>query len=103
MNNEWITDRLPTREDAVFFSVWVWSNGELSYRTYDKVDKGQPWRRITVPEPYEKPIRFWPSQEFDGTFSVETRGPNMLRVYRLGLPTFEAAKEVAEVFERVMP
>lgn len=103
MSNEWTTDRRPTAKDAPDGYVWTTINDHTGFSRWDAVKDGVPWMPMLRPDPYEKPIRFWPSEELDGTFSVETRGPNRLTVYRLGLPTFEAAKEVAEVFERVMP
>ena len=100
----WTTDRKPTSKDAPNGYVWTTTNDRTGFSRWDAVKDGVPWMPMIWPQPYEKPMRFWPSQEFDGTFSVEKRGPNTyFRVYRLGLPTFEAAKEVAEVFERVMP
>lgn len=69
MNNEWITDRLPTYADArrinathlpdyeLYGEVWVWQG---QYRTLDweLVVLGEPWQPITTPAPYVEPKRW---------------------------------------------
>lgn len=65
MNNEWITDRLPTQEDAsktnmshVFGRVFVTRDNETTSCLWLNVDIGEAWQPITVPEPYVKPKRW---------------------------------------------
>lgn len=57
-NNGWITDRLPTEDDADYsYTVWTWS--ELHKRhlqtKVQRVALGQPWHPVVEPPPYEKP------------------------------------------------
>ncbi len=59
MNTEWITDRLPTAEDALTDgSVWTFYDGKVMMWSYDGVELGTPWQRIPTPEPYVKPKRW---------------------------------------------
>jgi hypothetical protein len=55
MNTEWITDRLPTAEDALTDgSVWTFYDGKVMIWSYDGVQLGTPWQPITKPTPYVK-------------------------------------------------
>jgi hypothetical protein len=65
MNNEWITDRLPTEEDTcktykshVFGRVFVTRYNSTTTCLWSNVDIGEAWQPITVPEPYVKPKRY---------------------------------------------
>ena len=52
----WITDRVPTREDADCMTmVWVSSPREVYRCDYRVIKLGTPWQPITYPEPYVKP------------------------------------------------
>jgi hypothetical protein len=58
--SEWITDRLPTKEDGDYEGkVWITerSNGFVYGTTFYTVKVGTPWqkRMISKPEPYVKP------------------------------------------------
>lgn len=56
---EWITDRLPTIEDAMEDTVLVWNGSEAILWTYDAVNEGQPWAAIhKLIAPYVKPKRW---------------------------------------------
>lgn len=59
MNTKWITDRLPTAEDALTDgSVWTFYDGKVMMWSYDGVQLGTPWQPIQVPDPYVKPKRW---------------------------------------------
>lgn len=59
MSNEWITDRLPTREEAhIDHTVWVCIEGSVLLWSYDGISLGTPWQAITKPAPYVKPKRW---------------------------------------------
>jgi hypothetical protein len=85
MNTEWITDRLPTNKDANYYGhVWGCSTcGNVFILDYDMVMKGEPWMKITPPEPYVKPEpeRWMPEIKesywtIDGMSVIETNWDN---------------------------
>ena len=53
----WITDRVPTHEDADFYKLVWFTDGLGSVRQvhYRYLKLGTPWQPITYPEPYVKP------------------------------------------------
>ena len=55
--SEWITDRLPTTEDAVCLFVWTWKNNHAWAITYSNVKPGQPWMSFASPPDYVEPKR----------------------------------------------
>jgi|688.fasta_scaffold00957_3 hypothetical protein len=65
--SEWITDRLPTKEDGdVNQTVWVYYVCDgLKNQHYSTVLHGQPWTHIAMPKPYVKtePQRWKPESE----------------------------------------
>ena len=55
----WITDRLPTIEDADRYGgVLITRDGKVLQWDWAEVKLGTPWQPITYPEPYVKP-RVW--------------------------------------------
>jgi len=57
--SEWITDRLPTEEDA--FEDWVFAinrHNEVELQLQVSIGAGEPWQPIDVPAPYVKPKRW---------------------------------------------
>ena len=50
----WITDRLPTAEDAATDqSVWTMYNGKVVQWSFDGIKLGTPWHPIPKPAPYQ--------------------------------------------------
>jgi len=105
MSTEWITDRLPTKEDALSDgSVWMMAyDGRVIRWSYDGVELGRPWQPIHKPAPYVKPKRW----------SVR-RCPNLERWLVLDgnrvhtsvfIPRRNAiqAQRIADLFNAVMP
>ena len=61
MSTQWITDRLPTRDDvkSTYNFVWVtWEDGKIGTRHWSHVAKNQPWQPFQVPAPYVEPKRW---------------------------------------------
>lgn len=100
--SEWITDRRPTAEDTDSSgSVWTTYNGEVVPWSYDGIAEGTPWMPIEKPEPYVKQKRWgvlYSSAEGHCVFDTIHGGK-----FAYGLPTREAAEEIAAIYERVMP
>jgi hypothetical protein len=101
--SEWITDRLPTREDAhVDLSVWVCIEGGVLLWSYDGISLGTPWQPIGQPAPYVKPKRWaveWSATAkryllwFDGHY-CHTMPKSC---------NYKAAKEIEHIYNEVMP
>jgi hypothetical protein len=57
--SEWITDRLPTEEDATSYGfVWTTFDGIVISRDHMRIEIGEPWQPIQVPAPYSEPKRW---------------------------------------------
>lgn len=106
MNNEWITDRLPTEEDVDHYG-FVW-NAEGVRRRWMDIKPCEPWMRTNRPKPYEKPKR-WRAE-----WGEATAGPvwGLRRVggcFRSipGMPSIndgkhrEAAERIADIINEV--
>ena len=73
--NKWITDRVPTEEEANNGYVWIsFDDNDIHIWPYrwEYIRTGMPWMPIQSPEPYFKPKRFVPKY-FDnyGTWGVK--------------------------------
>jgi len=109
MNTEWITDRLPTAEDALTDgSVWTFYDGKVMIWSYDGVELGTPWQPITKPTPYVKPKR-WTVEWFDRYWVIREYGEfrGTLPCYkRDGETVFlsdEYAQQIEDIYNKVMP
>jgi len=116
-NNEWITDRLPTRDDCVIGgTVWVWdrrkvytadSDKEVLLSEYYNVKSGTPWQPIIAPEPYVKPKRHYVVGQRDNNWDVYrvtfVANHAVQALAASGIPTREAAERIAAIYEEVMP
>lgn len=109
MNNEWITDRLPTVEDTsktykshVFGRVFVTRYNTVTTCLWSNVGIGEAWQPITVPEPYVKQKRYgviWLHDTNEYCVTDSKRG-----VYKsYSVPTREAAERIAAIYEEVLP
>lgn len=67
----WITDRVPTHEDADFYKLVWFTDGLGSVRQvhYRYLKLGTPWQPITYPEPYVKP-KVWEVGPFGYTKAI---------------------------------
>ena len=104
-NNEWITDRLPTSEDALNTYECVWhtnEDGHVVQRFWGNVQLGQPWMRLQMPKPYVRPKRYVVIEFYDyGTWTVE----DTKQLFNIchALPSREAAERIAAIYEEVVP
>jgi hypothetical protein len=100
--SEWITDRLPTAEDAIADRVIVWDDdkGPMLWM-YGHVSIREPWMPIRC-KPYVKPKRWtvrydkqWAEFNlFDGELAVMTLDKEL---------TIDAAQRIADIYNEVMP
>ena len=101
--NEWITDRLPTAEDALEDTVLVWDGSEAILWTYDGVEKGQPWTPIhKLITPYVKSKRWTVKRnEHHGEWYLYDGEKEWDRLD--GRLTQDAAQRIANIYNEVMP
>ena len=75
--SEWITDRLPTKEDADGnFIVWLaGSNGEVMRCHYEDIQNGEVWAPKRPPKPYVKPEpKRWKPKDGNGYYVIRSSG-----------------------------
>jgi hypothetical protein len=101
MSTEWITDRLPTAEDALGDTVLV-SYDELSicFARYDHVKPNQPWQPL--PAPYVKPKR-WTVEWDCKRKAYEIRFNHHFLCTLPELCVDEIAQRIENLFNEVMP
>jgi hypothetical protein len=102
--SEWITDRLPTVEDAVAYCVLVWDDDGIGIWSCDAVKEGQPWMPIPKPEPYVRPKR-WTVQFNHGPerFILLTHGTQPQIIPWLNKDQAEAAQRIEDIYNETMP
>ncbi len=106
--SEWITDRLPTRNDvnSIYDLVWVaLDDGEVNTRHWYQVQKGQPWQPFQVPAPYVKPKR-WKAQ-WNAVASawniVSCHDALIVATLRLDVDAQSTAQRICDIYNEVMP
>lgn len=108
--SEWITDRLPTKEDGMSHGcVWILYAGNYQITTWNLVRKNEAWMPIPNPEPYVAPkskptskCSVW-HEPFD--FDKKYEWYVLCNGTRLAdnIPTREAAERIAAIYNEVMP
>jgi hypothetical protein len=104
-SSEWITDRLPTIEDAMEDTVLVWNGSEAILWTYDGVNEGQPWAPIhKLIAPYVKPKRWTVQYNRVNGFWVLVNGRlNVPLYYMTTDDLYLAAQRICDIYNEVMP
>ena len=100
--SEWITDRLPTEDDAVDDWVFIMHRGDAVLWLHSAVELGVPWQPVQVPDPYVKPKRW--TVRWDGEYEewyLYDRDVESDRLYK-GLPA-AAAQRIADLYNEVVP
>ena len=105
MNTEWITDRLPTEEDADCHGyVWVTDNDGKVWHTMWDSFYGLAWMHFTRPEPYVRP-KGWMAQydESFGCWAVSslTQVTHLSQLEENNDEHREAAERIAAIYEEV--
>jgi hypothetical protein len=103
--SEWITDRLPTVEDAVHYCVLLWDQDEgVLIWSYDGVNEGQPWMPIPTPAPYVKPKRWTVTkyQHEGAEYGAVFLDGQLIHRVAVSL-TYEAAQRIADAYNEEMP
>ena len=105
MNTEWITHRMPTKDDAVDEYILIWSGGGIRVRQYQEVWDGTPWQPIHRPAPYVKPKRWtveWGGNNAD-FFTLYDSGEFSYYLPMLFREHAEAAQRIADIYNEVIP
>jgi hypothetical protein len=99
----WITDRLPTEEDALEYTVLLWDGSKAILWSYDGVNEGQPWAPINkLIAPYVKPKR-WAVKWYE-VYAIWALSDDDVLVLVLDKElTYEAAQRIADIYNEVMP
>lgn len=101
--SDWITDRLPTREDAPNGDVCIAHDDSITViQRFDTIELGTPWKPIAKPDWYVMSKRY--------TVHIKEYGPTEWFVWdqlrkdsvAQALPTREAAERVAAVYNEVL-
>ena len=108
MNNDWITDRLPTEQDAYGLMVWAMGSGQVVMADIKNIREGMSWMPITPPEPYVKPNRWTAEYNYEfGCWRILDSHDGLYVTQRhLKLNNDEhrkAAERIAEIYEEVLP
>jgi hypothetical protein len=101
--SEWITDRLPTEDDAVDDWVFIMHRGDAVLWLHSAVELGVPWQPVQVPDPYVKPKRW--TVEWVNMFGYWALidGENRVPIYGFTRMQREAAQRIADIYNEVMP
>jgi len=107
MQSEWITDRLPTEEDAPWpEKVFVTTEFNLVIdRHWSIIKPGQPWQPIQYPAPYVKPKR-WTVEWYDPNncwHVIDTTIDGVMGYLHLELSHADAAQRIADIYNEVTP
>jgi hypothetical protein len=104
--SEWITDRLPTREDASLEGdVWITDpDGEVTPRYYKHLASGRPWHRIHKPAPYVNP-KTWTLRwnVVGGCWLLENKRNDWVVLSYLTQDEAEAAQQIEDIYNKSMP
>jgi hypothetical protein len=101
--SEWITDRLPTEDDADDVGcVWHDCKGKVYRLSYTAVKKGEPWHSIAWPEPYPRSVRWAVKWYEDYAIWCLLDQDVVVLVLDKNLAT-EAAQRIADLYNEVMP
>jgi hypothetical protein len=105
MNTEWITDRLPTAEDALTDgSVWTFYDGKVMIWSYDGVQLGTPWQPIHLPEPYVNP-KTWTLRWniLGGCWLLENKRNDWVVLSYITEDQDEVAQQIEDIYNEVKP
>lgn len=98
--SDWITDRLPTREDGLNGLVYD-SRGEITM--YYNIRKGDAWKPIPKCKPYVKAKRYKLVQFDNAEWGVLRIADYEYVAHSIASNARASAEEIEAIFERLMP
>jgi hypothetical protein len=100
--SEWITDRLPTKDDAVAGRVLITSVLDEVYTIqWENVQRSQPWQRL--PAPHVKPERFTLKLSETGGFWLLESDEFNVPLYGLKKSDYGTAELICSIYNDVKP
>jgi hypothetical protein len=107
MNTEWITDRLPTKEDArEDLSVWVCIGGNVFIGQYNCITLGTPWQPIQVPAPYVMPKIWTLEWDYPGGYWILNNARKQWDSVVIPYITEdqdEVAQQIEDIYNKALP
>jgi hypothetical protein len=104
--SEWITDRLPTKEDVhADGRVWIMYEGDVVMCRFETVEPGEPWQHIIRPTPYVKPKRWtvkWNPMMLCWFLGEDGIAHSPLPALKAEY-FHETAQRIADIYNEVMP
>jgi hypothetical protein len=102
--SNWITDRLPTEDDAPEDWVFVMNHGNVVLYLAVSVELGMPWHPIVPPAPYVKPKRWaFRKSRFECYDNwLVFRDGELIHSLAAGL-THDAAQRICDIYNEEMP
>jgi hypothetical protein len=102
--SEWITDRLPTKEDAdKFGDVWVThANGFVCEWNWRSIKPQMPWQTTNKPAPYVEPNRWRVEWNAIGAYWVIVNENERVPQYCLQRQDKDAAQRICDIYNEVM-
>ena len=103
--SEWITDRLPTKQEAVSGNVICCRWGHINLLQWYKIEAGEPWMPIPKPDMYVKPKRW--TVKWNPIMLCWFLGED--GIAHAPLPALKAeyfhetAQRIADIYNEVMP
>jgi len=103
--SEWITDRLPRKEDGVSGNVICCRWDHINLLQWYKIEAGEPWQPIPRPEPYIKPKRWTARWDVKAHrwYVVDSRDRYIVASLQLDSSHAAAAQRIADIYNEVMP
>jgi hypothetical protein len=103
--SEWITNRLPTKQEAVSGNVICCRWGHINLLQWYKIEAGEPWMPITKPDMYVKPKR-WTVECISGMWVLcdgKTGNSQYIGICELEPTDTAKAQRICETYNEVMP
>jgi hypothetical protein len=102
--SEWITDRLPTKEDGVSGNVVCCRWGHINLLQWYKIEAGEPWQLIPRPAPYVKPKR-WTAHwnKIMSMWNIVGEDGSVVATLRIDVDGISTAQRICEIYNEVMP
>ncbi len=100
--SKWITDRLPTQEDAPYGEVLVSGRYTVCEANIEDVALGDPW--MPMPAPYVKPKRWkvrWHNEL--GLWMLTDNDFTQMHLPLLKLGDVDVAWQIANIYNEAMP
>ncbi len=103
--SEWITDRLPIKQEAVSGNVICCRWGHINLLQWYKIEAGEPWMPIPKPDMYVKPKRWITRWDVHAHrwYIVGSLDRYIVASLELEKNQADVAQRIADIYNEVMP